>query len=91
MERDNIQFLQQFFGKEKMNERMKIRKEIDIHSECVMKIDKINDNLLKEQKKYKSLYNINTGLINKIKDLQSHVDELLEWKNNHNCNDNINI
>jgi hypothetical protein len=95
LDKDNIQFLQQFFGKEKKEEIKQNGNEFNIHSECVIKIDKIHNDLLKEKNKYESLYNINTGLVNKIKDLQSQMDDLAKWKDDHickcDCSNNFNI
>lgn len=95
LDKDNIQFLQQFFGKEKKDEIKQNGNEFNIHSECVIKIDKIHNDLLKEKYKYESLYNINTGLVNKIKCLQSQIDDLAKWKDDHickcDCSNNFNI
>lgn len=95
LDKDNIQFLQQFFGKDKNDEIKQNKNEFNIHSECVMKIDKIHNDLLFEKNKNESLYNINKGLVNKIKCLQSQMDDLVKWKNDHickcDCSNNLNI
>jgi hypothetical protein len=94
MEKDNIQFLQQFFGKEKKDERMKKRNEdnnINIHKDCILQLD-ILQNKSKEKdnqiyilnKKYNILEKVNT-------ELKKQVDELLLWKNDHNCGNDISI
>lgn len=95
-ERDSIQFLEAFFGKDVKNKTKK-NNEINIHSECISKIDNIYDELLEEKNKYNSLYNINKKFVNEIKELktqneklQLQFNELSKWKDNHRC-DNINI
>lgn len=91
MEKDNILFLQQFFGNDKKKEIVQkrnetIKKELkiddtNIHKDCNLKIN--------------NLYNINNKFVKEIRDLQNQLDELSKWKNEHvckcNCGNNINI
>lgn len=94
MEKDNILFLQQFFGNEKSKGIIQKRNEMvkdmikseknNIHKECNLKIH--------------NLYNINKNLVKDLKDLKSEYEnlqrkfnELLEWKDNHVCSNNINL
>lgn len=146
MERDNILFLQQFFGGEKGKEIKQKRNEmiknnpINIHSDCIIQISNLKeknlelikevDNIKKEfndlsskynilDVKYKNGYNIEnilsyevliknplykslsetkSGLVKEIKELKKdneslrlQLNELIQWKNNHKCSENLNI
>lgn len=99
MEKDNILFLQQFFGNEKGKEIVKKRNEIvkdmikseenNIHKECNLKIHNlynINKNLVKDVKDLKCE---NESLQKQYNDLSSRYNELLEWKDNHVCSNDI--
>lgn len=84
MERDNILFLQQFFGGEKGKEIKQRKNEmiknnpINIHSDCIIQISNLkekNVELIKEVNSIRKDFN----------DLSSRYNELLQWKNNHKC------
>jgi hypothetical protein len=71
---------------------------INVHSECIIKINDLHDELLKEKTNYIILNNKYTELQTNFdilekenKKLTSQVDDLLLWKKYHKCSDNVNI
>lgn len=83
MDKDNILLLQHFFGGEKGKEIKQKRNEIiknnpiNIHSDCILQISNLKDKNIK--------------LAKEINDLKLQLNEVSKWKENHNCNNNINI
>lgn len=86
MEKDSILFAQQFFGKKKMEEKIKNKNKdmnVNIHKDCILQID-ILQNKSKEKdnqiyilnKKYKILENVNTELKNQVDNLTINYNDL---------------
>jgi hypothetical protein len=78
---------------------------INLHSDCIIQMNNFHDKLLKEKSNYivldnkykelKTKYDIlekeNKEKDKKIEKLETEVGELLSWKNNHMCNNYIDI
>lgn len=80
------------------------KENIELHSECIIRINDLHDKLLLEKKIYDTLYDSYKRLEINYKDLQKvneenviimidmrqELEKLKDWKNSHNCN-NINL
>lgn len=99
MEKDNILFLQQFFGNDK---KKKIQQKRNEYIKTTIKNDDTNIIHKDCNLKIHNLYNINKKLVKEVKDLKTQNEELQiqfhelsEWKKEHickcDCSNNFNI
>lgn len=62
----------------------KINEKVELHSQCIIQMNKFHDELLLERSNYRNLKY-------KYDKLEANYNELKEWKENHICNNNNNI
>ncbi len=73
------------------NPKKEKNENIELHSECILQMNNFHDKLLLEKINYNILSESYKELEKKLEELQIKYDDLLLWKENHNCNNNVNI
>ncbi len=68
------------------NKKLLQNESFDLHSECIIHINDLHDELLKERTNYVILENKYNIIEKENKELNIKVDDLLLWKKYHNCN-----
>lgn len=69
----------------------KINEKVELHSQCIIQMNNFHDELLLERNNYKDLKCKYDTLSESYKKLEVNYNELKEWKENHNCNSNVNV